>query len=107
MAIVATGNPDRPVDGINTIVMLLTSVTTDTEVGCQGVLAEDEARDPDYILLTCLRMRQWFRCGGVLDGLNVIIMSLKHILMRRWAVDPFNDLCHLFICYVCCLRGTS
>ena len=68
LAVVAAGNPDRPIDGVNTIGMFLTSSKANTAAGDPGVLAEDEGRDPDYISLSCLGTRQRFRCGGVLDG---------------------------------------
>eukprot|EP01018_Ginkgo_biloba_P015949 Gb_02209 [translate_table: standard] len=69
LAAVAAGNPDRPVDGVNTIGMLLTSVKANTAAGYLGILAKDEGRDLDYYCsLACLGMRQRFRCGGVLDG---------------------------------------
>eukprot|EP01018_Ginkgo_biloba_P025194 Gb_00620 [translate_table: standard] len=75
LAVVATRNPGRPVDGINTIGMLLTSMKVDIEAGYQGFLAEDEGRDLDYILLACLKKRQRFRCGGVLDDILCIVTN--------------------------------
>eukprot|EP01018_Ginkgo_biloba_P025137 Gb_21704 [translate_table: standard] len=85
---VAAGNPDRPVDGVNTIGMLLTSAKANTAAGYPGVSTEDEGRDPDYISLACLETRQRFRCGGVLDDqcLNSNVMSLN-ILMYNEAVS--------------------
>eukprot|EP01018_Ginkgo_biloba_P000986 Gb_03692 [translate_table: standard] len=69
LAVVTVGNPDRPVDGVNTIGMLLTSAKADTAASYPGILAEDKGRDPDYYCsLAYLGMRQRFRCGGVLDG---------------------------------------
>eukprot|EP01018_Ginkgo_biloba_P019049 Gb_20279 [translate_table: standard] len=73
LAAVAAGNPDRLVDGVSTIGMLLTLVKADTAASYPGILAEDEGRDPDYYCsLACLRMRQRFRYGRVLydDYLN-------------------------------------
>eukprot|EP01018_Ginkgo_biloba_P004716 Gb_18875 [translate_table: standard] len=67
LAAVAAGNPNRLVDDVNTIGMLMTSMTADTEAGYPGVPVEDECRDPYYISLACLGTRQRFRCGGVLD----------------------------------------
>eukprot|EP01018_Ginkgo_biloba_P039624 Gb_12872 [translate_table: standard] len=60
---------DRPVDGIHTIGMLLTSTKANTVAGYPSVSTEDEGRDPDYISLACLGTRQRFRCGGVLDDI--------------------------------------
>eukprot|EP01018_Ginkgo_biloba_P030640 Gb_21542 [translate_table: standard] len=37
LAVVAASNPNRPVDGVNTIGMLLTSAKADTEAGYPGV----------------------------------------------------------------------
>eukprot|EP01018_Ginkgo_biloba_P028650 Gb_13398 [translate_table: standard] len=67
LAAVAAGNPDKPVDGVNTIGMLLTSAMANIEAGYPGIPAEDEGRDPDHFFTACLRTRQRFRCGGVLD----------------------------------------
>eukprot|EP01018_Ginkgo_biloba_P009994 Gb_08505 [translate_table: standard] len=68
LAVATADNPGRPVDGVNTIGMLLTSTKADTEAGYPGIPTEDEGRDPDYFSLACLETRQRFRCGGVLDG---------------------------------------
>eukprot|EP01018_Ginkgo_biloba_P000443 Gb_36921 [translate_table: standard] len=51
LVVVVAGNPDRPVDGINTIGMLLTSTKADTEAGNLGIPTEDEGRDPYYFSL--------------------------------------------------------
>eukprot|EP01018_Ginkgo_biloba_P000952 Gb_23299 [translate_table: standard] len=51
LAIVATGNPDIPIDGVNTIGMLLTSAKANIDAGYLGILTEDEGRDPDYFSL--------------------------------------------------------
>eukprot|EP01018_Ginkgo_biloba_P026468 Gb_08067 [translate_table: standard] len=66
---VAAGNPDRPVDGVNTIGMLLNLAKANTEAGYPGVSTKDEGKDLDFISLACLGTRQRFRCGGVLDGI--------------------------------------
>eukprot|EP01018_Ginkgo_biloba_P020936 Gb_17245 [translate_table: standard] len=58
LAVVAASNPDRPVDSVNTIRMLLTSAKANTAAGYQSVSVEDEGRDRDYISLACLGMRQ-------------------------------------------------
>eukprot|EP01018_Ginkgo_biloba_P001617 Gb_04392 [translate_table: standard] len=68
LVVVVAGNPDRPIDGITTIEMLLTLVKANTAAGYPGVSTADEGRDPDYISLTCLGTRQRFRCGGAFDG---------------------------------------
>eukprot|EP01018_Ginkgo_biloba_P017560 Gb_32419 [translate_table: standard] len=47
LAVVVVGNPSRPVDGVNTIGMLLTSTKANTDAGYPGISAEDEGRDPD------------------------------------------------------------
>eukprot|EP01018_Ginkgo_biloba_P013617 Gb_08398 [translate_table: standard] len=51
LAIIADGNPDRLVDGVNTIGMLLTSTKVNTTTSYLSGLAEDEGRDPDYFSL--------------------------------------------------------
>eukprot|EP01018_Ginkgo_biloba_P016178 Gb_10218 [translate_table: standard] len=53
----AAGNPSRPVDGINTIGMLLTLAKANTTTGYPGVSTEDEGRDPDYFSLAYLGTR--------------------------------------------------
>eukprot|EP01018_Ginkgo_biloba_P014450 Gb_35080 [translate_table: standard] len=83
LAAVASGNLDRPIDGVNTIGMILTSAKANTADGYPGVLAKDEGRDPDYFSLSCLTTRQRFRCGGVLDdilGFTLIILSCHFII---------------------------
>eukprot|EP01018_Ginkgo_biloba_P015073 Gb_04526 [translate_table: standard] len=67
LATIVAGNPDRSVDGVNTIGMFLTSAKANTVAGYLGVSTEDESRDPNYIPLACLGMRQRFKCGGVLN----------------------------------------
>eukprot|EP01018_Ginkgo_biloba_P033070 Gb_05463 [translate_table: standard] len=129
LAAVAAGNPDRPIDGVNTIGMFLTSPKANTaagdpgvlEEGDPGVLEEDEGRDPDYISLACLRTRQ-----RPIDGVNTIGMFLTspkantaagdpgvleedegrdpdyislaclRTRQRRWVVGSFNDPRHLY-----------
>eukprot|EP01018_Ginkgo_biloba_P039868 Gb_34709 [translate_table: standard] len=62
---VTDGNPDRLVDGVNTIGILLTSSKADTEDGYLSILTEDEGRDPNYFSLACIKTRQ--RYGWQLD----------------------------------------
>eukprot|EP01018_Ginkgo_biloba_P002534 Gb_02394 [translate_table: standard] len=88
LAAVAAGNPDRPVDGINTIRMLLTSAKANTAASYPSVSTEDEGRDPDYISLACLGTRQTFRCGGVLDDIS---LSLMYKEFRTLEIAPFSN----------------
>eukprot|EP01018_Ginkgo_biloba_P035780 Gb_37475 [translate_table: standard] len=68
LAVVAAGNPDRPVDGVSTIGMFLTSAKVNTAIGYPSVSIEDEGRDPDCISLACLGTRQRFRDRGGENG---------------------------------------
>eukprot|EP01018_Ginkgo_biloba_P037370 Gb_30036 [translate_table: standard] len=78
LAVVVAGNLDRPVDDVNTIGMILTLAKADTKAGYPSILAEDEGRDPDYISLACLKMRQRFR------QMVVEPIQLLHPLINTW-----------------------
>eukprot|EP01018_Ginkgo_biloba_P001083 Gb_18585 [translate_table: standard] len=91
LATVVAGNPDRPVDGVNTIGILLTLSKTNTVAGYPGVSVEDEGRNPDYISLACLETRQRFRCGGVLDGHILRQCQAAQVRHETLAIQSCNN----------------
>eukprot|EP01018_Ginkgo_biloba_P007170 Gb_18299 [translate_table: standard] len=86
LAAVADGNPDRPVDGVNTIGILLTSAKANTVTSYPAVSAEDEGRDPNYILLACLKTRQRFSPNnfGTALYLNGVCYILSYLYVLLW-----------------------
>eukprot|EP01018_Ginkgo_biloba_P012073 Gb_27196 [translate_table: standard] len=98
LAATATGNPNIPIDGVYTIRMFLTLAKENIEASYSATPTENEGGDLDYHSLACLKRRQRFRCGGVLDnilGSNLIILISLYYVMFNEEVGLFNDLLHL------------
>eukprot|EP01018_Ginkgo_biloba_P033614 Gb_00747 [translate_table: standard] len=90
LATVAAGNPNRPVDGVNTIGILLTSAKVNTAAGYPSVSTEDEGRDPDYISIACLGTRQRFRkrlVVGLFNDLRRLYKQMYVLISRHWRIE--------------------